>query len=269
MIHLIDAGNRDLYRSEIADLHRARKRVFIDELGWDLPARGDEEWDEYDDDRAAQAVGFDCDGRVAMNGRFRPTDDGKVMLLDHFSHALWADAAPIAGRDTWEFSRALSLEAGYRRHNLRRKAACMLAPLEVALANGVRRFVGFSDLSVFPFFLTMGWRVRFLGDPVSYGQGDGAAFEVEVSTDSVESMRAAWDLPKPAHIRLTPEMVGDENPLAFAQRRFGSDPRWTELSAQRETAPRPVAIRLARRQNQRALAQLGERRDAVRDRLAG
>lgn len=216
MIHLVTAKNRSAYEQELADLHRARKTVFVDQLGWKLRVIDGLEIDEYDDERAMFAIGFDVDGRVAMNGRFRPTDDGRSMLCDHFAHALWPDVGPINGRRTWEFSRALSLEAGVRRHNLQRKAACMLTPLEVALAAGVERYVGFADLAVFPFFIAMGWRVAFLGDPIFYGEGDGAAFSVEVSHEAVEEMRAKWSLASPAHIRLTPETLAGMPPLDHA-----------------------------------------------------
>ena len=216
MIHLVTAENRSLYEQELIDLHRARKMVFVDQLGWKLNTVDGLEIDEYDDDRAMFAIGFDIHGRVAMNGRFRPTDDGRSMLVDHFSHALWSDIGPINGPHTWEFSRALSLEAGVRRHNLARKAACMLTPLEVALAAGIERYVGFADLAVFPFFIAMGWRVSFLGDAVFYGEGDGAAFAVEVSHEAVEEMRSKWALPAPAHVLLTREEVGSTPPLAHA-----------------------------------------------------
>jgi acyl homoserine lactone synthase len=216
VIHLVTAENRSLYEQELTDLHRARKMVFVDQLGWKLRTIDGMEIDEYDDERAMCAIGFDVQGRVAMNGRFRPTDDGKSMLADHFAHALWPDIGPINRPRTWEFSRALSLEAGVRRHNLQRKAACMLTPLEVALAAGVERYVGFADLAVFPFFIAMGWRVAFLGDPIFYGEGDGAAFAVEVSHAAVEEMRSKWGLPSPAHIYLTAAETGAAAPLDHA-----------------------------------------------------
>lgn len=216
MIHLVTAENRSVYEQELIDLHRARKLIFVDQLGWKLRLVEGLEIDQYDDDRAMYAIGFDIQGRVAMNGRFRPTDDGRSMLVDHFAHALWPDIGPINGSNTWEFSRALSLEAGVRRHNLQRKAACMLAPLEVALAAGVERYVGFADLSVFPFFIAMGWRVAFMGDPIFYGEGDGAAFSVEVSHDAVEEMRSKWGLPAAAHIRFDPDELAGTPPLMRA-----------------------------------------------------
>lgn len=257
MIHLLTAENRVLYAPQVCDLHRARKRVFIDELGWDLALRDGGEFDEYDDDRAMCGVGFDADGRVAMNGRFRPTEDGKSMLVDHFSHALWSDVGRINGADTWEISRSFSLEPGNRRHNLRRQAACMMTPLEVAHAGGAERLVGFADLSIFPFVATMGWRIAFLGDPISYGQGNGAAFMVEVSADAIAEMRASWRLPDPCHLFLAPDMLGATPPLVRAAELALENPELGSLGPRREIAPRATRGRLPGRHNRPAPAPPG------------
>lgn len=270
MIHLVTADNADLYEAELRDLHRARKHVFVDQLGWKLRLVNGGEYDEYDDERAMNAIGFDIDGRVVMNGRFRPTDDGRSMLIDHFSHALWPEVGPINGPRTWEFSRALSLEAGNRRHNLQRKAACMLAPLEVALEAGVERYVGFSDLSVFPFFVTMGWRITFLGDPIHYGEGDGAAFSVEVSKDAVAEMRARWGLREPAHIYLRAGDLEGLRPLQRAAALAAADPGIAALMPQ----PDPVHVRTPNPRRLRpnpsdALARLQQRQRRVNQSLAG
>jgi acyl homoserine lactone synthase len=269
VIHLVTAENAVGYREELSDLHKARKRVFVDQLGWKLRLLNGGEYDEYDDHRAMNAIGFDIDGHVAMNGRFRPTDDDRSMVMDHFSHALWPDVGPINGPRTWEFSRALSLEAGIRRHNLQRKAACMLVPLEVALKAGVERYVGFADLAIFPFFVTMGWRVSFLGDPIHYGEGDGAAFAVEVSHEAVAEMRSRWGLRDPAHIYLSLAELDGVRPLQRAAQLAAEDPGIAALMPQRD----PVHIRALepRRQRQhsaRALARLEQGRRRVNQSLA-
>jgi acyl homoserine lactone synthase len=269
VIHLVTAENARAYEAEILDLHHARKRVFVDQLGWKLRLRDGAEYDEYDDERAMNAIGFDIDGKVAMNGRFRPTDDNRSMLMDHFAHSLWPDVGPINGPKTWEFSRALSLETGIKRHNLQRKAACMLVPLEVALEAGVERYIGFADLAIFPFFVTMGWRVSFLGDPIHYGEGDGAAFTVEVSEEAVQEMRSRWGLKDPAHIYLGLEDLNGVRPLERAVQLAAEDPGIAALMPQRDPAPSQVTHpRRQRPQSARALARLERGRRRVNQSLA-
>ena len=36
MIHVVTAGNRNLYRRELAMMHAQRAAMFIDQLGWPL-----------------------------------------------------------------------------------------------------------------------------------------------------------------------------------------------------------------------------------------
>ncbi len=202
MLHLITYDNRSLYERDIDALHRARKAVFVDELGWRLSVRDGMEFDEYDDDRAMHIVGFDSDENVAMGIRIRPADD-RSMLGDHFAHHLPAGMRPIGDGRTWEVSRGFCRERGLRRGAMMRKAACMLAPLEIALEAGIDRYVGFTDVRMLSLYYHVGWKLSLLGDPQPYGEGDGVAYEAEVSATVVADIRRAWGIPAPAAIQLT------------------------------------------------------------------
>ena len=204
MLHLVTKENRALYTRELEDLHRVRKSVFVDELGWRLKVTDGLEIDDYDDDWAIYGIGFDCDGRVTMAGRYRPTHD-RSMLMDVFPHALDPGTGDLNGAATWEFSRGFCLETGGKRHNQQRRAMLMLTPLELAHANGITSYIAFSEVRLLPLFINMGWRVKLLGDPVSYGEGEGVAYQVEVSEDAIRQMRETYDLPAPCFIHLMPD----------------------------------------------------------------
>lgn len=206
VLHVVTKKNRSLYRRELDDLFRVRKSVFVDELGWNLKVTPDgREVDQYDDDDAIYGIGFDHRGRVTMAGRYRHTDD-RSMLMDVFSHALAPDVGPLGGPGTWEFSRGFCLETGGKRHNQQRRAMLMLTPLEIAFAAGATSYIAFSEVRLLPLFINMGWRVKLLGDPISYGEGEGVAYQVEVSEDAIRSMRESYDLPSPCHIHLAPDV---------------------------------------------------------------
>lgn len=211
-----------LYQGAIASLHRARKLVFVDELGWKLPVRDGGEFDEYDDDRAANIVGFSADGQVVMGMRFRSTDD-RSMLVDHFSHALSPSVRAINGEHTWELSRGFCQERGVRRSNMMRKAACMIAPLEIALAAGVQRCVGFADVRMLAFCYGVGWKLNLLGEPARYEEGEAVAYEVEVSEAALDSMRLTWGLPRPAYVNIV-SLDGAGSVFEAAERIAGDDP---------------------------------------------
>lgn len=201
LLHLITHRNRSLYERDVDALHRARKTVFVDELGWRLRVRDGMEFDEYDDERAMHIVGFDADGDVAMGIRIRPADD-RSMLGDHFSHHLPAGMRPIDDGRTWEVSRGFSRERGLKRGAMLRKAACMIAPLEIALEAGIDRYVGFTDVRMLSLYYHVGWKLNLLGDPQPYGEGDGVAYEAEVSAAVVADIRRAWGTPAPAAVHL-------------------------------------------------------------------
>lgn len=202
VLHLVTEKNRSLYERELEDLARTRKAVFVDELGWQLNVTPDgREYDQYDDEKAIYGIGFDMRGRVSMAGRYRPTTDHS-MLVDVFPNAVADGVDGLNDEKTWEFSRGFCLETGGKPHNQRRRAMLMLTPLEVALAHGVTSYIAFSEVRLLPLFMNMGWRVTLLGDPVSYGEGEGVAYRVEVSEDAVREMREAYGLPSPAHICL-------------------------------------------------------------------
>lgn len=236
VIHLITAENRSAYRRELASYHLVRKTVFVDELGWELTVRDGLEIDEYDDERAVYAIGFDIHGNAAVSGRFRPTSD-RSMLMDHFAHVLPSNIRPINDDRTWEVSRAFSVEYGQRHHNFQRKAACILATFEVAFAQGANRCVGYSDLRVLPFFDMMSMGMRLISEPMPYGQGDGVAYEIDLSREKLETIRRFWNLPNPAYIHLKPEDLHGKTPLERAQEIALIDPQRALLMPRPETGP--------------------------------
>lgn len=234
MLHLVTNDNRALYGPELDDLHRARKAVFVDELGWRLRVRDGMEFDEYDDGRAMHIIGFGAERDVVMGIRVRPADD-RSMLGDHFGRFLKPGGRPFDDGRTWEVSRGFCRERGLRRVYMMRKAACMISPLEMALEAGIDRYIGFTDVKMLSLYAHIGWKLTMLGDAMPYGEGDGVAYEAEVSQEVVRNIRQTWGLPTPAFMKIdglgTAATVHDAA-IAIA----GDDPKRLEL-----TAPPPGA----------------------------
>jgi acyl homoserine lactone synthase len=239
LLHLITDRNRSFYERDIMALHRARKAVFVDELGWQLRVRDGMEFDEYDDARAMHIVGFDTQQDVAMSIRVRPADD-RSMLVDHFLHHLPAGMRAIDDGRTWEVTRGFCRERGLKRAALMRKAACMIAPLEIALDAGVDRYVGFADVRTLGIYYHVGWKLNLLGEPKPYGEGDGVAYEAEVSSSLVRDIRRTWGLPDPAYIEIN-DLGGEETVHAMAERIAEAEPLRRQLMAPAQT-PAPQAL---------------------------
>lgn len=228
MLHLVIRANRALYAGEMLALHRARRAVFVDQLGWGLRVAADGgEYDEYDDDRALNLIGFDAAGQVVSGVRMRPADD-RTMLGDHFADRLPADMRAIGDGRTWEVSRGFSQEKGVRGPAWRRRAAVMTAPLEIAHAAGIDRYVGFTDVTLLPLYATVGWRMRLLAEAAPYGEGDGVPYEAEVSADVLAAIRQNWGLPAPCHVFVTATGAG-ETVHDAARRIAAADPKLAAL----------------------------------------
>ena len=204
MLHVVAGDNRALYSREIKEFHRLRKAVFIDELGWKLPTRGGLEIDQYDDERAVYGFSFDTDNKLTMACRYRPTDD-KSLLMDVFSHSLAEGTPDPTGSTVWEVTRGICLESGSARNNQRRRACQMIAPLELTRAAGGTKCVAFCEVRLLPGLISMGWRVRLLGDPIDFGEGTGIAFEIDASDLAIAKIRRDFDLPEQAHVKLMPD----------------------------------------------------------------
>ena len=257
MLHLVTAENRALYERELDDLYRRRKSVFVDELGWQLALTPDgREIDRYDDDHAIYGIGFDINGRVTMAGRYRHTGDCS-MLVDVFPHAVEGGVAALNGPRTWEFSRGFCLETGGKRHNQQRRAMLMLTPLEIAFANGITSYIAFSEVRLLPLFISMGWRVTLLGDPISYGEGEGIAYRVEVSADAIDEMRRAYDLPSPCHIHLLPDAADPRSVHERAREFAEQTPRYASM------LPLPGDRAYAARLSPRPIDKISLRRRAI------
>ena len=84
-------------------MFRLRKRIFVDELGWNLPHDGERERDAYDGEHAVYLLDFD-EGRVVAAQRVRPTAD-RSMLSDPFPAAVITVDRPVNDATTWEMTR--------------------------------------------------------------------------------------------------------------------------------------------------------------------
>lgn len=103
MILVIDAVNRDCYRSILDDMFRLRARVFSGRLAWDVQITDGMEKDAFDALDPVYLVGLDADDRVISCVRLLQTS-GPHMLADVFSDILQGQP-PLRAPDLWESTR--------------------------------------------------------------------------------------------------------------------------------------------------------------------
>uniref|UniRef100_UPI00082FA2B3 acyl-homoserine-lactone synthase n=1 Tax=Sphingomonas mali TaxID=40682 RepID=UPI00082FA2B3 len=137
-------------------MFEARKRVFVDLLGWDLPVlAGRFEIDQYDDAHARYLILADAGHNHLASARLLPTTRPHI-LGDLFPHL--CDAPSPSGPDTWEITRFCldrSLRAPARRHW---RDALVTALACYALEHGITTYTGVAEQAWLDQVLRFGWR---------------------------------------------------------------------------------------------------------------
>jgi N-acyl-L-homoserine lactone synthetase len=160
---VIDGAQSNTTQPPLAAMFRARKEIFVDLLGWDVPViDGQYEIDEFDTERATYVVLSDPDGNHLGSARLLPTE-GPHLLETHFPD-LCDEAAPV-GPDAMEISRfCLSRKHSAAERRLVRDRL-VSALTDVALDRGIRTYVGIAEMGWLQQILAFGWRCRPLGLP--------------------------------------------------------------------------------------------------------
>lgn len=197
MIHLIEAANRHLYRAELAELHRERRRQFVDGRGWPLQVRDGGEYDAYDDEAARHLIAFAPDGALEAACRLRPTQRGGL-IPDVFPHLLAPSEPSAETAGTWECTRYFSTRPG--RGGFEGRSKLHVAMVEHVRDEGGDRLLGFVDLPYLAHLRRFsGLRIRPVGLPADYGDGEAGgttiAFEIGVTPADLEDTRRRLRLP--------------------------------------------------------------------------
>lgn len=185
MLHCLAAAGIPGGHAVLRTMFEARKRVFIDLLGWDVPVlAGRYEVDQFDDAHAVYLVLTDADGRHRASARLLPTL--RPHILDTLFPSLCDEPIP-RGTATLEITR-FCLErrstAGERRQARDELVRGLVA---YALANGVERYTGVADLPWLQQILGFGWRARRLGrpKPVKGAMLGALLIEIDGQTDAL------------------------------------------------------------------------------------
>jgi acyl-homoserine lactone synthase len=186
---IVNNNNRMSERGALRAMFEARKQVFIDLLGWDLPVlAGCFEVDQFDNARATYLILTDPERRHLASVRLLPTDQPGI-LTSLFPDL--CDEAPPNGPDVFEITRfCLSREL---RAAERRVVRNMLvsAIAQFGLANNVRSYTGVAELAWLQQILAFGWNCRSLGVPRTHGGKVLGALRIDIEPDTLDKLAAA------------------------------------------------------------------------------
>lgn len=163
-------------------MFEARKQVFIDLLGWDLPIlAGRFELDQFDTPEAIYLILAGEDGAHRASARLLPT--ARPHLLDTLFAGLCDEPVP-SGETVFEITRfCLDRALGARgRRAARDELVSALA--RYGLENGITLYTGVAEPGWLAQILGFGWRCRLLGAPRDLGGSRLGAIAIEIDAET-------------------------------------------------------------------------------------
>lgn len=197
MIFVVDAGNRRSFQSDLLEMHRQRKVVFVDRAGWDVPVIGDREVDAHDRKDTIYLLAKDRpDGPVLASVRLLTTT-GAHLMCDLFDPA--DQQAIPRGPTVWEASRFCTspqVRGPRRRHALLWEIICGV--METALFHGIDQVVFAAGDALLPLALDCGWDARPLGPRLHGPDGAVTAVAAKIDTAGLQRVRQFRGVRDPA-----------------------------------------------------------------------
>ncbi len=163
-------------------MFEARKQVFVDLLGWDVPViDGRYEIDQFDDVHARYLILTDQEQRHLASARLLPTL--RPHILDSLFGSL-CEEPPPKGRDIYEITRfclGRGLGAARRRQA---RGSLLTGIVGHALATGITTYVGVAEIGWFQQLLAFGWHCRPLGPPKKIGSQALGALQINITPET-------------------------------------------------------------------------------------
>lgn len=189
------------------NMHRDRKRVFVDMRRWEVPViDGQFEVDQFDSDHAVYLISAGDDGAHFGSIRLLPTDRPHI-LGSLFPHL--CDGPNPTGPEIWEITRGCLSPRLRAAERVRVRNRLTTAAVQYALLNGISRFVCVADSGWLSQILSLGWDCEPLGEPQLVAGATTGALQIRISARTIEQLRDAGSY---APVRL--QLGGGATPLA-------------------------------------------------------
>jgi N-acyl-L-homoserine lactone synthetase len=188
-MRLIRAGSGKVDEADaLRAMFVARREVFVDLLGWDVPViAGHFELDRFDDPHARYVILVDETGRHRASARLLPTE--RPHLLDSFYPDLCDGEIP-RGPCTFEITR-FCLDRHQSAHERRAARDRLVSELAItAIVSGIRCYTGVAETPWFHQILGFGWRCRALGAPRVHGRHELSGLRIDIDEHTMDRLAA-------------------------------------------------------------------------------
>lgn len=179
----------------LADMFAARKRVFIDLLGWELPVRNERfEVDQFDNAEAAYVL-LGRDG-IPHRGSARLLRTEQPHILGDLFPSLCAGPIP-RGPNVREITR-FCIDPGLSRSEQREARNELVSALALhAAETGITTYTAVAGLTWFRQISRFGWDCRALGEPRKVDGEALVGLEIKINTNTVSCLAATGILREP------------------------------------------------------------------------
>jgi N-acyl-L-homoserine lactone synthetase len=190
MIRIVTKDNAERHLGSLHQMHRIRKAVFKDRLGWDVNVSGGLEVDEYDALGPSYLLSIDRSGTLNGCVRLLPTT-GSNMLRDIFPSFVTKAALPC-GERVWEASRfAVSRNSTAAELGISQTTYDLLiGVLKFGLSNGISMIACVVDVRMERILRRAGWQLERLGPAHRIGNTIAMAGLLEVSAQTLRQLEA-------------------------------------------------------------------------------
>lgn len=193
MFFLVQATDYHRHRDLLDRMHRLRKRVFRDELEWDVPVVGEFERDAYDDLKPAYLLWTD-EQKSTLYGSLRLLPTTGPTLLNDVFRSTYPNDIDMCHPTIWEGTR-MCIDADEIASDMPeidpQEAMCMmlLALGECALDNGIQTLVSNYEPHMKRIYNRAGAPLSQIGKADGYGRRPVCCGLFEVSRRTIETMR--------------------------------------------------------------------------------
>lgn len=193
MFFLVQATEYNRHRSLLEQMYRLRKRVFHDELEWDVPVIGDLERDAYDDLKPAYLLWTD-EQKSTLYGSLRLLPSTGPTLLNDVFRKTYPNDIDLCHPTIWEGTR-MCIDADEIASDMPevdpQEAMCMmlLALAECALDSGIHTLVSNYEPHMKRIYNRAGAPLSEIGKADGYGRRPVCCGLFEVSRRTIDAMR--------------------------------------------------------------------------------
>lgn len=186
---------RGLSAGSLRAMFAARKQVFIDRLGWNLPAlAGQYELDQFDDVHAHYLILTDGGGRHRASTRLLRTD--RPHLLGDLYAILCSQGVPC-GPTIREVTRfCLDPAFGARERRIARNEL-VSALADYATSSGISAYTGIAGIRWFEQIAEFGWDCRALGPARKIGGQELVALHITIDPETIPALAATGIYTRP------------------------------------------------------------------------